>query len=262
VKKQVLFLIVILLGFHLLAQNASGQNSGTNQTQDAQLLLERCAQAMGSPKAGLEVIAEGQTQNANSDSVSSVLIKTRGLEQFRLELGSAEQAEVFIVNKGRGWHQMQGRTLPMSRHTTAYFKADHLPALICGAGRLPQGMRFTYAGTEVVASRPVFHIKLDAIPQRKNEQADAIESLISEYHVFIDQDSFIVLKTSRYVFSPDAVENHSLWETLYSDYRAVDGAMMPFRIDNLVSGHQFSTTVFSKITTGVSLSDQEFQEAK
>ncbi len=262
-KKRALFLIVILWCLNLFAQNAvSDQHSGISRNPDARLILDHCAQAMGSPRDGLEVIAEGQTRHESSDSVSSVLIKTRGLEQFRLERRGAQTTELSIINRGSGQHHWQGQIVPMRRRTTAYFRADHLPALMCSDSRLGREMTITYVGMDVVVSRPVFHIKLNAIPQGKSEQADAIESLISEYHIFVDRDSFVVLKTSHYVFSPDAIENHSLWETLYSDYRVVDGTLMPFQVANRVSGQRFSTTVFGTITTGVAINDQEFREAK
>lgn len=226
-----------------------------------EMILNHCAQAMGSPQQALPVLAEGEVHEANSGSVTPIRIKTRGAEDFLFERGGPE-AETFVISNGKGWHHRAEQKSPMSRHTTAYFRPDHLPALVCGTNPASQGMRTTYVGDEVVGIVPVFHLKLDASPRGKNAHADAIESLISEYHVFIDQQSFRVLKTSKFVFAPDAVENRSVWETLYSDYRSINGLLMPFHIETFVSGRIFSTTVFTNIQTNVALSNQEFQEGK
>jgi hypothetical protein len=233
-----------------------------SQAPSPEAILGRCAQAMGSSQQHLPVIADGGLQEGGFETAIPVRVKTRGLEDFRAERGAAGETETSIISRGRGWHRGQAKNLTVPRHTTAYFKPDHLPALVCSADHASQGMRVIYAGEDTVGDRPVFHIKLDALPRGKNTQADLVESLISEYHIFIDQQSFTVLKTSKFIFSPDTIDNHSLWETLYSDYRRVNGVLMPFRIENLVSGRKFGTTVFTKITTDVALSDQEFAEAK
>ena len=90
-----------------------------------------------------------------------------------------------------------------------------------------------------------------------------MESLISEYHLWIDQQSFVVLKTATYLFSPNAIENRSLWETFYSEYRTVNGILMPFHLDNFLSGQSFSTTTFSSIRIDdAPLSHQELDEVR
>src|SRR5262249_39421944 len=157
------------------------------------------------------------------------------------------EARLSIISQGRGWHHGLDQKSAMSRHTTAYFTPDHLPALVCGITPNSRGMRVTYIGNEIMGTSQVFHLKLEAPPRGKNSHEDAIEALISEHHVFIDQQSFRVLKTSKFVFAPDAVQNRSLWETLYFDYRSVNGVLMPFRIENFVSGQRFSTTVFTSL---------------
>jgi hypothetical protein len=232
------------------------------QIRDPQVILESCAQAMGTRQQHhLQVIAQG-IQSTNNDATIRVQIKSRGLEDVRMEREGPDQTEVAIISKGMGSNLGQSQRGSISRHTAAYFKADHLAALVCNINSSSIGMRLVYVGDEMVSSIPVFHLKLDAVPKGKSAHADAIESLISEYHLFIDQQTFRIVKTAKFVFSPNSVENRSLWETFYSDYRSINGVLMPFRIENFVSGHQFSTTVFTNIITDVLLSDQEFEEAK
>src|SRR5579859_234593 len=165
-----------------------------NQAQNPEVILNRCAQAMGSPQQHFSALAEGQTQNSDSEPSASVRIQTRDLKSFRLETGEREKKSVVTVHRGQGSHQQQDKKQALSRHTTAYFKADHLPALVCGMNLSADGMKATYEGEDRVDSSPVFHLKLSVAPKGKNARADEIESLISEYHLFIDQRSFVVLK--------------------------------------------------------------------
>src|SRR5215831_3223550 len=91
-----------LLVMMFVAVSLSGQSLGTsgnssggnNNLLDAQAILDRCAQAMGSPQHSLSVLAEGESQTAGSASTTPIRIKTRGTEDFRLERDIAGQTEV------------------------------------------------------------------------------------------------------------------------------------------------------------------------
>jgi hypothetical protein len=256
-ERWLLFLLLLLF----LGQNVLGQD----QAPMPEVILSRCAQAMGAPHAGFDLVAEGETREAGSDSVEQIRIRSHGIESFRFERGGSGTADVAIVSRGHGWHLRQGQKTEAPHHTTAYFKADHLPGLTCGAfsaGQMP-GMRATYLGEETTGSRPTFHVKLSAAPKGKNPRRDALESVMSEYHLWIDQQSFVVLKTATYFFSPNAIENRSLWETYYSEYRTVNGILMPFHLDHFLAGQSFSTTTFSSIRIDdTPLSKQDLDEAR
>lgn len=230
------------------------------QMTDPHIILQRCAQAMGTfSQPTLQVVAEG-TESIAADNTVPIRIVTRDLRDFRIERGGPASREITIITNGRGWHDAGGKRTRIASHTAAYFKADHLPALLCSTDYSRKGLGVSYEGEEAVGGKSAFHLKLIPLPKQNGEPADRTEALISEYHIFIDAQSFVLLKTARYVFSPNAVENRSLWETSYSDYRSINGVLMPFRLDNSISGRRFSTTVFTSITTGSVVSDQEFAE--
>ena len=232
------------------------------QAPTPEVILARCSQAMGAPQPSLSVVAEGQVLDEGSEQAVNVRIKTRGIDDFRHERDVSGQPVISIVSRGKGWHGHQGQQSAMSPHATMNFLPDHVPALACSIPPARRGLRVTYVGREEINATPVFHLKLDALPRGKNQGLDAILSLLSEYHIFIDQQSYKVVKTAKFVFAPDAIQNRSLWETIYSDYRSVDGVQMPFRMENFIAGRKFSTSVFTNIQTGIALPDSDFQEAK
>ena len=232
------------------------------QTPSPEVILARCSQAMGTPQQSLSVIAEGQVQDEGSGQAANVRIKTRGIDDFRHERDVSGQPVISIISQGKGWHGQQGHQSAMSHHATMFFLPDHVPALACSTPLARRGLRVTYVGSEEINATPVFHLKLDALPRGKSQSLDATLSLLSEYHIFIDQQSYKVVKTAKFVFAPDAIQNRSLWETVYSDYRSVDGVQMPFHMENFIAGRKFSTSVFTTIQTGMALPDSDFQEVK
>ena len=232
------------------------------QSPAAEAIFARCSQAMGAPQSSLSVVAQGQVQDEGSTQAVNVRLKTRGIDDFRHERDAGGQPVISIISKGKGWHGLQGHQSMISPHATMFFLADHLPALACSTSPAQRGLQATYVGSEVINSTPVFHIKLNARSRGPGQRDDAAVNLISESHIFIDQQSYKVVKTTKFVFAPDAIQNRSLWETVYSDYRAVDGIQMPFHIETFVSGRKFSTVLFTSIQTGVAMTDGDFQEAK
>src|SRR5947209_71741 len=164
-----LYLIVLLFSISSIAQQ-----------KDPHTILDSCARAMGGQRQDLQVVARGEVHNPNPDSSIPVLIKTRGLEDFRIERGNPGASDLSVISKGAGRHHDGDHNSLLKRHNTAYFKPDHLPALVCSQEAI-HGMRVTYDGEDKVNSRLVFHLKIDAVPGGKNADLDALESLISEY---------------------------------------------------------------------------------
>jgi hypothetical protein len=115
----------------------------------------------------------------------------------------------------------------------------------------------TLEGSEQVRNRAAYHLKL--VARALNQHAKGVDSILSEYHVYVDQQSFQVLKTSTFVFSPQGLQNRSGWETYYSDYRTIDGIPLPFHIENYISGQKLRDIVLSGVQTGVSLNNAEFE---
>jgi hypothetical protein len=83
--------------------------------------------------------------------------------------------------------------------------------------------------------------------------------MISEFHVFIDQASHLVVKSISYQFSPDAIENRSSVETYYDDYRLVQGVLLPYHSIRYVAGQKDSEISLKSITLNVGIPDSDFQ---
>lgn len=210
---------------------------------------------MGSPGSDLSVLANGQMKIATESDASSVTIKSRGAHLFRQDRVISTGPESWVVSNGTGYQTRANQREALSTHATRYFRPDHLPAFSCSPDLNTFVVRDT--GSEQVLGHPAFHIKIVAKPTSARTQQ--IEALLSEYHVYIDQQTYLVLKTSTLIFSPTVLQNHSPWETYYSDYRNVGGLLVPFHVENFLSGQKIRDITFSDVQVGVSLNAAEFE---
>jgi hypothetical protein len=210
---------------------------------------------MGASKAELPIMAQGILTVAGTPETRPVLIKSQGLRLFRQEQSGASGTEAWVVKEGAGFRSSGNQKEKIAGHTTRYFRPDHLPGLSCA----PDLSKFnvTMEGIEQVRNQSAYHLKLVAKPL--NSHTKGVDAILSEYHIYVDPQTFQVLKTSTFVFSPDGIQNRSKWETLYSDYRSIDGVAVPFHIENYLSGQKCREMIFSDVQVGVSLNTAEFE---
>ena len=248
--------VVRCLGFFCLLLAAP--NSMIAQT--ANTILDSCALAMGSPVAEQSFYAEGDiTFPDNSSASQHIVWKAKGTDLFRQETSGEADLLISIVNHGRGLQKRGSATAPLSHHATAYFRQEYIPALACSVDRKRVGMALEYLGDEPIAGELAHHLLFYIAPLGKNKGLDETERALSEYHVFLSAATNQVLMTRTWLFSPDAVENRSLWETFYRDYRNVNGVLMPFDIENRLAGKKFREIMLTTVRTDSSVSEKDFQ---
>ena len=122
-------------------------------------------------------------------------------------------------------------------------------------------MNIAYIGPETVNDVPVHHIRIFASPQTLPDGSQTLDPIISEFDVYLNTANFTVVKTKRFLFSPNAIENHSDWETYYFNYQPVNGVLMPFHIQHFLAGQQSEDVVISTYQMNASLSSQDFSLA-
>lgn len=252
----VIFAIIFGTSALLFAQTAPA----TAQSTSVNSILLACEQTMGGQGADRSFYAEGEITVAGSSPSQHIVWKTKGRDLFRQEVTEGENTTVSIVNHGQGSRTYKAVRVNLPEHATAYFRPEYIPALSCTIDRSRAGMVAEYLGQEVVGGETADHIKFSMAPNGKDKKIDDLEQLISEYHVFISTVSHRVLATRTWIFSPEAVQNHSSWETFFTDYRDVNGVLMPFHIENRLNGQEIRDIVLSVVREDASISDSEFQQ--
>jgi hypothetical protein len=230
------------------------------QSVNGRSLLAQCSSAMNSDRAVRGLYAEGTVISAaHGDQAVRLTIKTSDSNQLHQEEEYSSGPQVSNVSRGKGSSSLRGEKKELPTHAVAFFQPDHIPALACRLGSINSEFDVEYVGLEKLGERAVHHLKLTARPKGKNARLDQVNTLISERHVFVDAANGLVASIRYWVFAPNALENHSNWQVFYSDYRPVDGVMMPFHMETHVDGNKFREVTFTSFRTDLTVTDADFQ---
>lgn len=220
----------------------------------------------------VKALAVATTQNAVSlpqDSVAqgtitfvngtraTLRIEHKGSRDLRQDIVFPDHQVSYVTTGGQGYSVREGKKASLPLWVTQFHYPEHIPAISQMADFLLPNMNLTYMGEEKVNGLVAYHIMFTLVPT--DGTPSEVAALISEFHVFVDGQTFLVTKTQSYIFSPDAIENRSLAEMYYSDYRSVNGLLVPFHVSRYISGEKYCDITFSSVAVNVGLTDSDFQ---
>ncbi len=248
---------VLMLPGAILAQ----QQASALRDPKAISLLQQCSAAMGSPAVDSTVISSGTVVPAHpTDSATPLVLKSKGGSSTRWELTRPTGQETAVLYEGHGKTRHNAGETSLPTWQTRYARQEHFPALLCLLEAQRPNMDVSYVGLEDVGGTSAHHIRVSAGAPGKTKAADSAERIISDFHIFLDARSFTVVKTMRYIFSPEAIENRSVFETYYTNYKLVAGILMPFTITNYLGGQKVQDVTFDKIQLNSAIQDSEFSQ--
>lgn len=231
----------------------------TRKDNEAVVVLQQSLTAMrGAASGTTDSIATGTItfHNGGAPYFSPITLKTKDETAHSTELTLNGKQSVSVVNRGLGSKRQDGKTGELPLWTTKYALPEHLLGL-----RLKQALdgksNVVYLGLEDVSGQSCHRIQIFASPPPEIPAEQ--EKMISEFELFIDSKTFLLVKTKSYIFSPEIIENRSLLETYYSDYRDVNGMLVPFRISRHLSGSPYSETVLESVDLNATLSSSDFE---
>jgi len=249
--------VVVLLVCSLISRSSYAQQSASPAASDPQAiaLLAQSLAAMG-PLASPSrmTLAEG-TATYPDGTTKLVRMETIGNDRVRHDLGSGEFT--FVSNGGSGYLILQGKKLQLRTWITAYRRPEHLPALSLMSDYQNPNLQVRYVGLENVSGNPAHHLRLSMLPADKTPPE--IEDMISEFHVWIDQLSMLVVETRHFDFSPEAIQNRTPVDIFFSDYRQTNGTMIPFHMSRRVANQIQCEIQFSTISLAATVSASDFQ---
>jgi hypothetical protein len=229
----------------------------TTATRDAQAItvISQSLAAMGIiATPTLETVAQGNFTD-RTGAVFSLTIETAGTDRLRVNLGTNHS---FVTNGGSGFTiDQQGVRHKLPYWTTKYRRPEHLPSLSSLSDYLDLNLQLQYVGLEMINGSSAHHIRLSRVPV--DSSPASVEDGISEYHVWIDATSFLVVETRSFYFSPETPQNRTPVETYFTNYQQQGGAMIPFHITSYISGQQDSDIVITGINLNASIPDSDFQ---
>jgi hypothetical protein len=242
----------------LFATVTSCGRSIAQNSPDYHVLLAQCAQSLPAQLSTLTLYAEGTFTPANPKRPpGAVIIKVKGTDRIRADFNFPNATATNIVSGGRGQSVTNGKKVRNNQSAVDYFLPEYIPALACFRDKI-FGLIPSYVESTVIRGTAVHHLRFDAHPA--SGKADRIEALSSEFHVFVDAATGQIVKTQQFVFAPEGVDNRSILETFYSDYRNVSGILVPFHITHVAAGQSLEEIRFSKVLIGIDIADTDFAQ--
>jgi len=212
---------------------------------------------MGSAGQAVQDSVANGTLTFSDGRNGTITLKSKGTDRFRNEARLPGDESLMIVVAGRGHVVQASQTRPLPIWMTSYLRPNHIPVLSRISDSAKPNTKVLYIGLEDVNGQLAHHVRLSNLPA-SGKRAD-LEEIISEFHVFVDAQTHLLVKTLSYDFSPVILENRTPVETYFSDYRSVSGVQVPFRITRYIRGTRDSEIVLTYIQFNVGLPDTDFQ---
>ncbi|MHB8502560.1 MAG: hypothetical protein ACYDHE_16665 [Candidatus Acidiferrales bacterium] len=258
---------VFLLVLSAAQPSATQQTAATSVQRDPQALtvLAQTLKAAGGP-AALSAIQD-VTGSGNityywggEEVQGTVSVKGRGLGQFRLDAILQNGARSWAVSNGAGFEKdADGTVTKIPYHNT--LNVGNLTLPIYFISQLPQdaAASLIYVGLETKNGAQVHHIRTQKTFS-SNLDPSGIVSKLTARDFFIDATTFQIVSTLDMVHPASASTIDYPRETQFSDYRAVNGILVPFSITEVATGQRTYSIQLNQVTFNSGLQDSDFAQ--
>jgi hypothetical protein len=248
----VIFSISTLLSFA-----AQETTSPAAQDSHAVTIASQAVTAAGSMSAINAIedyTATGEiTYHLAHDVQGAVTVRGSGLDQIRIDANLPAGMRSQIISRGEitlrsedGAIGQDGTQAPMAPTRLI------LPHLLLAPILHSSGYRISDQGLIAIDGHSSHDIQVQLVlPGRADE-----DELLREHHTV---DFFIDASTYQVVMMQDFVSRHNIRQIRYSDYRLVNGVLVPFSIGESIRAQSTWLIHLDKITFNSGLTDSDFQ---
>jgi hypothetical protein len=182
----------------------------------------------------------------------NVTLRGKGLNQFRLDanLPSGMRSEAID-----GWTTIKAKDGSVHKlHTQSPLAPARLilPYLQLSAALNSRGLSLSYVGLVDVDGQPLHHIQVQRVVPGAPDRYKAISEYLT-VNYFVDPSTFQI------VMIQDVAPEHRVRQVRYSDFRPVNGLVVPFSISERLGGQDTWIIHLSKITLNSGLQDSDFE---
>ncbi len=218
-----------------------GQSAPAGPASDPQAvaLAAQALVALGTAPVNDVTLAGIVTRSVGTDvETGTFSLKALGLAQSRMDLvlPSGTLAEVRTIANGspQGFWALNGVVRPTANHNCLTDAAWFLPQLsVLGSQSLNPNSVLTYKGQETRAGRSVQH--LHYFSQAPGDPTGLPQHLSAE-DIYLDASSLLLVALVFNAHPDNNAATDITVELDFSDYRAVSGLNVPFRIQKIFNG--------------------------
>jgi hypothetical protein len=265
------FITILFAATCGLGQGLAGPSTSTPQlppivaSSDPQAVavLAQALQAAGGAQAlGAiqDFTATGQITYfwAGNPDQGSVTLRGRGLDQFRLDANLPEGTRSWAVSHGAGnLKETDGTESKISGHNAISLGSLTFPYLPLVAASLNSTTTVSTVGTAQVNGANVLQIRVQRHYASSYDPNGLIAQLTTR-DFFIDPTTSLIVKTEQMTHPQETLTVSLPEDVFFSNYRAVNGVMVPFTITDTVNGQPIWSIQLSAIQFNTGLTDADF----
>lgn len=248
-------------------QSATQQISATAVQRDQQALtiLTQVLKASGG-QAALGTIQDITGSGnityywAGEEVQGTVTVKGRGIGQFRLDATLSNGVRSWAVSNGTGFvKETDGTVSHIPYHNTVNFGNLAFPLYFMTTIIGDASTSITYVGLEPKNGAQVHHLRTQKIFPSKVDPGGIVSKLTTR-DFFIDSTFYQIVATQDMVHPEGASTIDYPREMQFSDYRTVNGVLVPFSITEVATGQRTYSIQLNQITFNSGLQDSDFAQ--
>lgn len=193
---------------------------------------------------------------AGEEVKGSALISQKGADEFSLQVSLPTATRSLAVSHGQGAIQeIDGTTTTIPYYNAVNQAAATLPLMRVLAAVSNPSTDVSYQGVVEVEGRPAHDIRLVAPATDQVPDLDHRLKELRTLEVFIDSSTLLITRTRDTIHADGDMSDQYARELFFSDYRSVNGVVVPFAITEKFAGQRtwslqldsasFTTTIAS-----------------
>jgi outer membrane lipoprotein-sorting protein len=218
---------------------------GATYAQDLQSILDKHFKAIGQEKV-LNVqtqVSTGKVLQMGTEIPFKSITKRPDKAYMEMEIQGAKVVMAFDGEKGWAIQPWTGSAEPVDLPETDLLPMEELSDMDGAIWDYKEkGHQLELIGTEDLEGTQVYHLKMT----RKNGNI---------FHYYLDSEKFIILKMKFKMMSSGF---ESEIESLMSDFRDVDGYLIPFAQKQIINGQAGTSMIFEEVKFNEDIDDAIF----
>ncbi len=187
-----------------------------------------------------------------------IVLKSKGLRATRVELQLSKGSNIRVLNQGQGAIlRPDGSVKSLAWNNTFYEHVDHVPLLSLFSEYANGDVNVIYKGTSQLSAQGEDVIEIDYVPSLDPFQGGLYASM-SKTIFFVNQTTHLIDKIQDTPFAEKSDRDTFIEELYLSDYRSINGIMVPFRQTVFIDGQLDTDIKLDSITFNVGLPDSDF----
>jgi hypothetical protein len=256
-------LLLVFTGQIAFAQDSASLQAPVRDPQGIAILTQS-ANAAGGTSAILAVqdySASGEVNYYWGDGEQgTVVVKGRGTGQFRAEATLPEGVRSWAVSNGTGWvKEADGRTDVIFSHNAGNLGSLTFPFAYLVSALQDTSTSVIYVGLETINGAQAHHIRAQKNYPQGSDPTGLFQKL-SKREFFVDASSLLVVASEDMTHPRDTATVDAVRRVQFSDYRRVNGVLLPFRIAESVAGQRGETFQLSQMAFNTGLQDSDFAQ--